>query len=205
LTEEEDARGSAVAVLERVVVGKPEVQEDRANHRVNESLCVFPLVCEVAKEPQPLGQLLGGRRAVDRLTVVAVEYRDPFFPGTLKTSGGRGVVERPRGHDPVQLQDRLRAQARADVLPHELQGAEVVDDHPLASVFRRSAAAQQLLGDLPRRGGALELARTDRLLHQGIDEVALPRAALGGDHVLHRDLTAAMPIDRAKALQHQVG
>ena len=92
-----------------MVVGEPEVEQDRADHRVDERLALVAFVGEVA-EP------LQGVRAVPRpaaaggpaLPAVAVEDGDPLFARALQPPGRLGIVEGAVGEDPVQLQNRPR-------------------------------------------------------------------------------------------------
>jgi hypothetical protein len=141
---------------------------------------------------------------VDRLALVAIEDRHPRLVGPLQPAGGVGVAERPLGEDPVQLQERFGSEGWPHLLAHELERPVVVEDHPLAAVVWLPAAAQQLLGDDPRRRRPLQLARADRLLHQGVDEEPPTRPPLGGHHLVHRDLASAALVDVVEMPENDV-
>src|SRR6478752_9443630 len=71
--EEENPSGAPIAILERMVVGEPEVQEDCPDDGMDELPAVVAFIREVAEQLHPFGKLLGRRRFMNGLSVVSIE------------------------------------------------------------------------------------------------------------------------------------
>jgi len=59
-----------------VVVAEPEVEQDRADDRMDESVGLLGFIGEVAERPESTGKLIGGGRRMEEPAVVRVEYGD---------------------------------------------------------------------------------------------------------------------------------
>src|SRR6478752_1919943 len=104
----------------------------------------------------------------------------------------------------MKFENRAGSQVLPHLLAHELERPVVISDHPLAPVSGLTTRSKQLLGLTPGGRSALELARTDGLLHQRVDEEPLSCPSLRSNHLIHCDLTATTLIDVVKAPQHRV-
>src|SRR3954447_20635793 len=144
--EEEDPRGTAVAIQERVVIRQPEMEEDGADYRMDEPARPLVFVGEVAQELHPVGELLGWRWRMDRLSVVSIEDGNSPFSWLLQPTCGGRIVERPIGNDSVQFENRRRRETITHLLPHELKRSVVVGDHPLAAISGFAAGPKHFLG-----------------------------------------------------------
>ena len=71
----------------------------------------------------------------------------------------------------MQLDYGPRGQLGWHLVSHVLQSSVVVEDHALTAILGLATGLEQLLGDTSGRRCSLELARADRLLHQGVDEI----------------------------------
>src|ERR1044072_5963206 len=141
---------------------------------------------------------------MDPATVISVEYSNAVFPWSLQSTGGIWIRESSLSHDSVQLKNQLGTERPAHLIAHELQCPVVIDDHALASICWLTAAPQKLLCHHTRGCGALELARSNRLLHEEINEEALACLAIEGDHLVHRHPTAALLVDVVEASLQRV-
>jgi hypothetical protein len=70
-------------------------------------------------------------------------------------------------------------------------------------VLRWPSLAQHFLGDLSRGRRSFDLAGSDRLLHQGTDQV--PLSGLGGEfRVVHEDAAAGVLVDEVQFFEYKV-
>jgi len=192
----------AVAIDEWAVVGKREVQENRADDRMHERLAVGR-VRESTRQGQAFGELSGGRGYVQDAVVAMIDHLDTLMRVSQPARGGR-IVQGVLGQDAVQIQDCFRRQGVTKAFGDRAHGLEVVVDHPLARVPRLSPLAQHLLGDLPGCRGAFQLAGGDGLLDQRADQVGI--AGLGiGNRSFDADLAGRVPIDAMDLAEDRIG
>ena len=98
----EDSPGrSPIPVHIRMFISKPEVEQDGADHRMDERLVVF-VVGKREKLFHPLRKLPGRRWHVQRLAIAFVDYVDRFLLGSKAACCG-GVVQGVFRQRPVQL------------------------------------------------------------------------------------------------------
>ena len=56
---------------------------------------------------------------------------NPTLPLPLEAASIARIIERPLGHDPMHLADKLRSELIRETPPHKFKGEKVVSDHPL--------------------------------------------------------------------------
>src|SRR5438067_1037628 len=111
---------------------------------------------------------------MDKTSISPVEDRDAMLVRPLEASSGIWILQVALCQDALQLQDELGGQPAAHIA-HKLKGAVIIEDHSLTAIGGRSPRAQQLQSAPSRGRRALKLTRTDGLLHQRADEIALAR------------------------------
>ena len=126
---------------------------------------------------QALGQLRCGRRNMEQLLLIFCPVdANPALPLSLEAASIARIIERPLGHDPMHLADKLRSELIRETPPHKFKGEKVVSDHPLRPRLRTSPLPEHLFRIAPRRGGSLHLGGGDRLLVQRVDEIPVSRS-----------------------------
>ena len=200
---EERARRTPVAVVERVVVRKPEVQDDGLDDRMQERAVSKPLLREPDHRFHPRRQRLGRGRPVQHQTAAGVHHRDALVGGTLRTAGSVRIGERVPRDGFVQRQHRGHRQRFVLHFADRLQRTVVVQDHPLVAGPRSAAGAQHAGGDGAGGGGAFELAGGDRLPDQRVHDE--PIAGLAVHHFVPDPDPAVRPaVDPVQPLLHAV-
>src|SRR5674476_1650053 len=148
-------------------------------------------------------QLLRRRRGMKEL-ITLPPHLYAHFVRTLQSSCRRWVIERPKRHNPVQLEDPFWCYFEGAAGRDVLHCSVVVRNHLLAAVTRRAPGSQHLFGDPPRGGGALQLGGSDRLLNQAGDDITVPGGRVG-DAFGHSDPATCLLIDRVEHLSSSVG
>ena len=201
---EEPPGGASVPVLERMVVGKPEVERDGADDRVDERPVVGGLVGKPEHFPHPLRKFDRRWRRMQHPLVALVPYPHTVIVRPLDAALGVRIVQGVSGEGGVQSQqDVLRERLRSEAT-NGLHRPVVVEDHLLAPVFRTPSGANHVLGDDAGGGCTFELARGDCLLDQRIDYE--PIAQPGIRHVFRSTNPAPrLTVDPMQGLLHLVG
>ena len=198
---EQGTGGAAISIHEGVVVGKPEMEDDRPDGRmekVGRRFCVG----EVAHGLKPALQFGGrGRLVEDGAEIVA---DDPYFFRPAQASGGGGIVESVVGDQLVDTEDHGGGQGLLFQLGDPLHGQVVIENHALAGVARGTAGADHFLGDFPSGDGTLQLAGGDRLLDERADEVVIAGLWIG-DGFGDAQGTAGADVNLVEFLLHQIG
>ena len=133
------------------------------------------------------------RRGVQHGAVALIDH----FDGLVRMAhppGGGVVVKGSLCYRTLDLEEEIRRQRGILVTPDRLHRAEVVEDHALATVGRRTPGADHLLGYLADGGSALQLARGNCLFDQRSDVVLVPCVRIG-DLRRHADAPAGAQVD----------
>ena len=126
---------------------------------------------------QAFGKLRGRRRNMEQLLLTFRPVdTNPAFPLPLEATSIVRIIERPLGHDSMNLTDKLWSELIRETRPHKFEGKKIVSNHPLRPRLRTPPFPEHLFCIAPRRGGSLHLGGGDRLLVQGIDEVPVSRS-----------------------------
>ena len=148
------------------------MQEDGPQDGMDEGSLILVRVGEGAEPLQPVRQLVVGGWLVQGGPILRIDHADvirlPQPPDIL------WIVQGALGDQPVDLQQPFgRERFVLEPLdgPH---GAEIVADHPLASIPWGPALPEHRRGDFPGRGGPFQLAGGDGFLDQGTKEVVVP-------------------------------
>ena len=148
--------------------------------------------------------LFRGRWGMQNPLVAVIDDPDPFVSGALDAAGRLRIVEGVGREGGVQSQHPVRGQGLVLDPPDVLHPPIVVEDHVLATVPRAPARADHVLRHDPRRRSPFELARSDRLLDQGIDDEPVTEIRvrhLFGD----ADPAAELAVDPVQGLLHRIG
>ena len=144
---EEPPGGASVPVLERMVVGKPEVERNGADDRVHERPVVGALVGKPEHFPHPLGEFGRRWRRMQHPLVALVPYPHAVVVRPLNAALGVRIVQGVSREGGVQAQqDILRERLRSEAT-NGLHRPVVVEDHLLAPVSRTPSGANHVLGN----------------------------------------------------------
>ena len=180
------------------------MEHDGPDDRMQEPAVVRALVGEADHGVQPIRQLLRRRRDMQNPLVAVIDDPDPFVPGALEPAARLRVVEGVGRQGGVQSQHPARGQRLVLDPPNGLHRPIVVEDHVLTAVPRAPARTDHVLRHYPRRRSPFELARSDRLLDQRINDEPVTEVRirhLFGD----ADPAAELAVDPVQGLLHRIG
>ena len=203
-----------------MVVAHHEMNDERPHEGRHILRRILPhAIGEVAQTLEPFRQLLGRRRHMQQL-LIAFTSVDTNSLLTLALQAPRilRLVERPIRHDAVDPADEFGSELLTQVIAHEFEGKEIVQNHPLRASARILLFSEHLFRVTPRRRRPLHLGGSDRLFVERVDQVPFPhplRRHLCGQlhltarlrrHLLIQPQEAIWEIERqARPVRHDKG